>query len=68
MKAEQQGPEVCYLIRERTIRGSRERVLSEIDELVTSLLAVRRLVVQQDAGGQRSVTRAEAVTSPVSGS
>ncbi len=52
MQADPQG-NVTFQIPERTLTGSREHVLEELDEMVETLLAVRQVVASKNGSGVR---------------
>jgi|MudIll2142460700_1097286.scaffolds.fasta_scaffold852943_2 hypothetical protein len=50
MKGQVQTSGVRYVIPARTIEGSREEMVAEIDDVVRGLLGLRQLVSMHDAG------------------
>jgi hypothetical protein len=50
MEGQAQTPGVHYVIPTRTIAGSPEEMLAEIDEVVGGLLALRQLIATQNVG------------------
>jgi hypothetical protein len=58
MKGQAQTSGVSYLIPARTISGSREEMVAEIDDVVRGLLGLRQLISMHDAGvGARAARR-----------
>jgi hypothetical protein len=50
MKGQAQTSGVRYVIPARTISGSREEMMAEIDDVVRGLLGLRQLISMHDAG------------------
>lgn len=43
----------CFIVPGRTLRGSRSETLAEIEEAVRALMALRLVILAQDAGLSR---------------
>jgi hypothetical protein len=49
-----QGASDYYVVPGRTLRGSKTEMLAEIDEVVQALMALRLVILTQDARSQSS--------------
>ena len=57
MKGWARASGVSYLIPSRTISGSREEMMAEIDDVVRGLLGLRQLISMHDAGVEAQAAR-----------
>jgi len=44
----------CFIVPGRTLRGSRREMLAEVEEAIQALMALRLLILTQDARSQSS--------------
>ena len=55
MKGQVQNSRVRYVIPARTIEGSREEMVAELDDVVRGLLGLRQLISTESAGERSDV-------------